>query len=188
VLPERSIVTNKDAGQCERAMPFGRVGPRIFDDRLHQRRLGVGVVTVANQQSYPGYLTIRAIDLVRSYGAVSCRYSPVKFRIPAKAQGARGDQYENSDCQNTNGSFSLQPEHGILLWCGTNQSLARAIFLQSQTHLAACVGLRASSMSRRPSSSGNPWLSAATLFRIEGVAATVDFGPELAFMSRASAE
>jgi hypothetical protein len=30
MLPDKSIVTNRDAGQCERATPFGRVG--ILDE------------------------------------------------------------------------------------------------------------------------------------------------------------
>jgi hypothetical protein len=32
MLPDKSIVTNKAAGQCERAKPIGRVGPRILND------------------------------------------------------------------------------------------------------------------------------------------------------------
>jgi hypothetical protein len=35
---------------------------------LASARLGVGVVAVANQQSYPGYVAIRAIYLMRSSG------------------------------------------------------------------------------------------------------------------------
>jgi hypothetical protein len=141
-----------------RASKYRAQGARIVDG-LYQRGLGVGVVTVANQQGYPGYLAGRTIDLTCSYGHFYAALRSVNLRIPAKAQGYRGDQHESCDCQNTNGSFTLQSEHGILLWCGTNQSLVRPFFTTSDFLGIACGGLRAFSMSRHPSPSENLWVS-----------------------------
>src|SRR5450631_2199840 len=80
--------------------------------------------------------------------AFSRRSSPCEAPHTTKAQGYRGGQQENRDCQNTNRSFPLQSEHGIHFFGAKRTNHWPGPFITiSDSPGRACVGFRAFSMS-----------------------------------------